>query len=169
MKNLMRSIVILSFLAALFLMGCTESNHSEKYNPILEKYVEYWNTSEFTGIEEIIHPDFEMRSTPEFKPEKGVDNFKEHVIKLRTAYPDFHMDIKELIFDSDKVAGLWTISATNTGAGMHPPTGKHIEVIGMSIIHFEEGKIRDEWVAGNSLFWMTQLGFELIPPKTDSE
>lgn len=73
------------------------------------------------------------------------------------------------VFDSDKVAGLWTITASNTGPGTHPPTGKHIKVMGMSIIHFEQGKIRDEWIASNNLFWMTQLGFILIPPKTDSE
>jgi len=169
MKFLMRFIVIFSFFAAFFLTGCTKSNHSEKLGPILGKYVEYWNTGEFIGIEEILHPDFEMRMTPEFEPEKGIDTFKENVIKWRTAYPDFNLDIKEWVFDSDKVAGLWTISATNTGEGTHPPTGKHIKVMGMSIIHFEAGKIRDEWISSNSLSWMTQLGFKLIPPKTDSE
>jgi predicted ester cyclase len=165
----MRTIVIFSLLAALFLTGCIKPDHSKKFSPMLEKYVEYWNTGEFLGIEEILHPDFEIRMTPEFKPEKGIENFKENIIKWRTAYPDFHIDIQELVFGSDKVAGLWTISATNTGAGTLPPTGKHIKIMGMSIIHFEEGKIKDEWIAGNNLSWMTQLGFKLIPPKTDPE
>lgn len=35
------------------------------------------------------------------------------------------------------------------GAGMHPPAGKHIKVMGISIVHFEEDKIRDEWIASN--------------------
>ena len=169
MKLQKQSIYIFSFLAVPFLTGCTKSNHSEKLKPQLEKYIEYWNTGEFMGIEETLHPDFEMRMTPEFESEKGIDTFKENIIKWRTAYPDFHIDIKEWVFDSDKVAGLWTISGTNTGSGTHPPTGKHIEVTGMSIIHFKEGKIRDEWIASNNLLWLTQLGFELIPPKTDSE
>ena len=34
-------------------------------------------------------------------------------------------------------------------AGTHPSTGKHIKVMGISIIHFEESKIRDEWIASN--------------------
>jgi predicted ester cyclase len=110
-----------------------------------------------------------LRMTPEFKPEKGIDIFKENIIKLRSAYPDFHIEIKELIYNSDKLAGLWTITATNTGVGTHPPTGKHIEVKGMSILHFEDGKIRDEWIANNNLFWMTQLGFKIMPPETDAE
>ena len=121
------------------------------------------------GIEETLHPDFEMRMTPEFESEKGIDTFKENIIKWRTAYPDFHIDSKEWVFNSDKVAGLCTISGTNTGPGTHPPTGKQIEVTGMSIVHFKEGKIRDEWIASNNLLWLTQLGFELIPPKYDTE
>jgi predicted ester cyclase len=169
MKISKLSIVILSFISALFLTGCTKSDHSEKLNTLLEKYVAYWNTGEFTGIEEVLHPDFELRMTPEFKPEKGIDIFKENIIKLRSAYPDFHIEIKELIYNSDKLAGLWTITATNTGVGTHPPTGKHIEVKGMSILHFEDGKIRDEWIANNNLFWMTQLGFKIMPPETDAE
>ncbi len=149
MKSLMQSTIIMFISLVMLLSGCTNRDPSEKLGPLLEKYVGYWNTGDFQGIEEILHPDFEIRMTPEFEPEKGIETFKETVIKWRTAYPDFHIDIKEWVFDSDKVAGLWTISATNTGAGTHPPTGEHIKIMGISIVHFEEGKIRDEWIASN--------------------
>ncbi len=169
MKYLMKSTIILFISSAMFLSGCTQRDSSEKLKPLLEKYVGYWNTGDFQGIEEVLHPDFELRMTPEFTPEKGIDTFQENIIKWRIAYPDFHIDINEWVFDSDKVSGFWTITATNTGPGTHPPTGKHIKVRGMSIVHFEEGKIRDEWIASNNLLWMTQLGFKLIPPDTDSK
>jgi predicted ester cyclase len=64
----------------------------------------------------------------------------------------------------DKIAALWTITATNTDPGSHPLTGKHVEVMGMSIIHFENGKIKDEWIASNDGYWLQQLGFKLAPP-----
>jgi len=163
MKFLIRSIIIFSFLAALFLSGCANLDPSEKLRPLLDKYVGYWNTGDFQGIEEVLHPNFEIRMTPEFEPERGIETFKETIIKLRTAYPDFTIEVNEWVFSTEKVAGLWTITATNN------ETGKHINVMGMSIIHFEEGKIRDEWIASNNLLWMTQLGYKLIPPKTDSE
>lgn len=95
MKFLIRSIFIFTFLSALFLTGCTKSNPSEKLSPLLEKYVGYWNTGDFQGIQEIVHPDFEMRMTPEFVPERGIETFKETVIKWRTAYPDFRIDVNE--------------------------------------------------------------------------
>lgn len=169
MKLRMQSIFIHTILSVFFLIGCTKSNSSQKLSPLLEKYIEYWNTGEFMGIEETLHPEFELRMSPDFEPEKGIVTFKETVIKWRTSYPDFHIDVNEWIYDSYKIAVRWTITATNTGPGSHPPTGKHIKVMGMSIIHFENGKIRDEWISSNDLLWMTQLGFNLTPPKTDSE
>lgn len=169
MKFMMRFIIILTIFSLLILTGCKKSNPSEKLGPLLEKYIAYWNTGEFLDIEETLHPDFELRMTPDFEPEKGIAAFKETVIKWRAAYPDFHIDVNEWIFDSDKIAGLWTITATNTGPGSHQPTGKKIKVMGMSIIHFEKGKIRDEWIASNNLLWMTQLGFNINPPKIDTE
>ncbi|MCF6171125.1 MAG: ester cyclase [Bacteroidales bacterium] len=169
MKYLTQSAIILVISSAVLLSGCTQRDPSEELRPLLEKYVGYWNTGNFQGIEEVLHPDFELRMTPEYTPEKGIGSFQESITKWRTAYPDFHIDIREWVFDSGKAAALWTITATNNGPGTHPPTGKHIKVSGMSIVHFEDGKIRDEWIASNDLLWMTQLGFKLIPPKTDSD
>ncbi len=139
----------------------TSNPSPEKTRSLIEKYVGYWNTGDFQGIEEVLHPDFEIRMTPDFKPEKGIETFKKNVVKWRTTYPDFHIDVNEWIFANDKFAGLWTITATHTG--------KHINVTGMSIIHFQEGKIKDEWIASNNLLWMTQLGYKIIPPGKKSD
>lgn len=167
MKSQTQSFRIFLMLSVIFLIGCTQTDHSKKLSPILEKYIEYWNTGEFQNIEEILHPDFELRMTPEFKPERGIENFKNSVLKWRTAYPDFFLTVNEYLFDKNKIAALWTISATNTGAGVHPPTGKHVEVMGMSIIHFENGKIKDEWIASNNQYWLQQLGFRMVAPTTE--
>jgi predicted ester cyclase len=69
-----------------------------------------------------------------------------------------------MIIDADKVAGIWTITGTNTGHGSTPPTGKSIEVKGISILHFKDGKIVDEWISGNELLWFQQLGYTLKSP-----
>jgi predicted ester cyclase len=103
--------------------------------------------------------------TPEFNATTGIDSLKQLVTYYRTAYPDFHITVDEEIYSEDRVALLWTINATNTGPGIYPPTGKQINLQGMSIYHFSEGKIFDEWVAGNNLLWFQQLGFTLSPPE----
>lgn len=145
-------------------LGCQKKPSSQNLKPIIDKYVEFWNTGNFAGIEEILHPEFELRMTPKFEPETGIESFKESVIKWRKAYPDFHIVVDEIIYGINKVAARWTITATNTGEGWHPPTGKQVKVPGISIIHFEEGKIKDEWIAGNNGYWLQQLGFKMVSP-----
>ena len=107
--------------------------------------------------------------TPKFEAEKGIELFKESVTRLRKAYPDFNIEMNEIVYDIDKAAARWTITATNTGEGSFPPTGKHVEVIGISIVHFENGKIKDEWIASNNIYWLQQLGFSIVPPSGDQK
>ena len=78
--------------------------------------------------------------------------------------PQVLITVDDEIYSKNKAAIIWTIKATNTGPGIYPPTGKKINVQGMSIYHFTNGKIFDEWIAGNNLLWYQQLGFTLTPP-----
>ena len=102
--------------------------------------------------------------TPKYEVEAGIDLFKENVSKWRQAYPDFTIAVDEIFYTKDKAAARWTITATNTGEGWHPPTDKKVIVSGISIIHFLDGKIKDEWIASNNGYWMHQLGFKIVPP-----
>lgn len=168
MKHLIQSprfnLIPFLLIAILIFAGCERKNPAVELVPAIAKYVDFWNTGNFDGIEEILHPDFELRMTPTFEPEKGIEAFKESITNIRTAYPDFHLTVDELIFAEDAVAARWTITAANTGPGKSPPTGKKVEVSGISIIHFSEGKIADEWIAANNLHWLQQLGYTLTPP-----
>jgi steroid delta-isomerase-like uncharacterized protein len=146
------------------MLGCQRPDPSTDLKPIINTYIEVWNTGDLDALDEIVDPQFEYRITPEFEAHTGIDSLKQLVTYYRTAYPDFHISVDEEIYTSDKVALIWTINATNTGPGIFPPTGKHINVQGMSIYHFTDGKISDEWIAGNNLLWFQQLGFTLTPP-----
>jgi predicted ester cyclase len=130
----------------------------------LDKYVEYWNTGHFDGIENVLCEDYEMLVSPNYEPLKGIESFKQYILRMRTAYPDFHLMIDERVCEKDKFASIWSIEATNTGQGSIPATGKTIKGQGISVIHLKEGKIKDEWIASNNLLWMTQLGYTFIPP-----
>ena len=162
----MKKIIIFfsSTLYIFFLSSCSHSCPKEELEPIIDQYVKYWNTGEFVNIDKILHPEFELRMTPKYEAEKGIDLFKKNVIKWRTAYPDFHIVVKEKFCTNKEAAGIWEITATNTGEGSHPPTGKSIRITGMSIFHFLDGKIKDDWIDSNNLYWLSQLGFELKPP-----
>ena len=163
MNSNLKIICGLLLLITIF-VNCTNQSPTVKYKSLIEKYVNMWNTGNFDEIETILHPEFELRMTPKFKAEKGIESFKNSISKWREAYPDFNIKLHEIICDKDSAAARWTISATNTGPGRRPPTGKHVEVMGISIVHFIDGKIKDEWIASNNIDWLTQLGYKLVPP-----
>ncbi len=169
MKNQFRLLAIAS--ALVFISSCSSRNidNQVQYGLMIEQYVNYWNSGQFNDIDQLLCEDFELRMTPEFEPERGITTFKNSVTYWRTAYPDFHLAIEESIFSNDAATLRWRITATNTGPGSHPPTGKRIEVPGISVFHFEEGKIKDEWIASNNYYWLLQLGFTLEVPPFDEK
>ncbi|MEJ2049704.1 MAG: ester cyclase [Calditrichota bacterium] len=164
----MKIVFTILFTLLVSQFNCTTEKSSAEYQPLIDAYLSFWNTGNFDGIDQVLPPDFELRMTPKFEPEKGIETFKQELIKLRTAYPDFHITVDESFFDTDKFAVRWTITGTNTGTGSHPPTGKAINVSGISIIHFQNGKIKDEWIASNNLYWLEQLGYKLESPFTEN-
>ena len=148
----------------ILILGCAKQSNIEFQEKLVDEYVHYWNTGNFEGIEEVLHPEFELITTPKYNAVIGIEKFKETITKWRTAYPDFHIKLDEEIYGSDEGAVRWTIIATHTGRGNMPPTGKRVEVKGISLFHIMDGKIKDEWIAGNDLHWLRQLGFTLVPP-----
>jgi predicted ester cyclase len=152
-----------SLFSLLLIAGCAQPEPAARLGPLVDGYVRAWNTGEFTGLEEIVSNQFELRMTPRFDPILGLDSLKKNITKIRAAYPDFHISLDEVIYAPDAVTARWTIRATNSGPGERPPTGKTVVVPGMSIIHISGGKITDEWIAGNDLSWAQQLGYTLEP------
>jgi steroid delta-isomerase-like uncharacterized protein len=157
---------ILLLLSIIFLnFNCWHVNPEERYKKIMDQYLEAWNTGNVDLLDKVVTTDFQLRMTPRYKPVKGLDSLKYEIKNLRTTYPDFHINVHEIIYALHAVTVRWTITATNSGPGRMPPTGKAVDVPGMSILHIKDSKITDEWIAGNNLLWMEQLGFQLLAPQ----
>ncbi|MEW6509783.1 MAG: ester cyclase [Bacteroidota bacterium] len=155
----------LVLLVALSFAGCVKPDPSVALKPLVDRYVLAWNTGDVKGLEEIVSSDFQLRMTPGFEPTRGIDSLKSAIAYWRTAYPDFTITLDEVIYTQSVIAARWTIKATNSGPGSSPPTGKTVVVPGMSLLHVAEGKLVDEWIAGNDLSWMQQLGYSFAPPQ----
>jgi predicted ester cyclase len=65
---------------------------------------------------------------------------------LRTAFPDLHFEMEELIAEGDAVAGRLTMSGTHEGPLMGtPPTGRSVRQDHMHFVRFEDGKAVEHW------------------------
>lgn len=78
---------------------------------------------------------------------------------LRTAIPDLHYTIEDVIAEGDTVAGRVTMSGTHHGPYMGiPPTGRSFRVAEMHFVRFRDGKGIEHRAVRDDLGMMRQLG-----------
>ena len=81
---------------------------------------------------------------------------------FRTAFPDWRMEIAELVAEGNTVVGRFHCSGTNQGEFKRiPPTGKRMEVDEVYFLRVEDGKFVYFWGIEDDLARMRQLG--LLP------
>ena len=90
--------------------------------------------------------------------ERGPEDVKRFQGEFHSAFSDFHINIEEQIAEGDKVVSRYTMRGTHQGdfRGM-APTGKEIEIKGVTIFRFsEEGKVVETWDSYDQLSLMRQ-------------
>ena len=79
--------------------------------------------------------------------------------EFRSAFPDWHEEIVQVIAEGDAVAGRFLCSGTHRGEFLgEDPTGKRMEVEEVFFMRVEDGRFVDFWALEDSLNRMRQLG-----------
>jgi hypothetical protein len=158
-------LILLTLIALSLFLSCAKQNYSEKINPLLDKYVEAWNTGNLSLLNGVVDSSFELRKIPDFKPMRGIKYLEDYIVGSRTVVPDFFLKETEKLFISDTAVILcWNLTGTYKGESDLPPTGSKIDISGFSVIYFNSSKLTGEWIAFSDLTWVKQLGFSLVPP-----
>ena len=91
----------------------------------------------------------------------GREGFKQFFAELTSAFPDAHIEPAHMVTDDEHVVVAYTLSGTHEGDfnGISP-TGKKIEVRGVQIGRFEDGKIVERWGSSDELGILKQLGID---------
>ena len=132
----------------------------------LEEGYSKWN---FDAWDEICVADLVLHQSP-WPDRTSLEALKQGDSANRIAFPDGRLVIEDMIAEGDKVVARTTFSATHTGQwGELAPTGKHASTTGIMIFRLAEGKIVEAWYNVDFLGVHLQLGFELVPPKRESE
>ena len=89
----------------------------------------------------------------------GPEGFKEFIGMMRTAFPDLHVTVEDLIAEGDTVAARFTMRGTFKGELMGvAPTGRQLTFPEAVFIRFENGKEVEATAYGNMLSFNEQLG-----------
>ena len=131
---------------------------TEQNKDVVRRFLEeVWNAGNLDVVDELIAPDYVNHTDPGQPP--GPEGVKPLVTQFRSAFPDVHNAIEDVVAEEDRVAVRVTLVGTHTGEWTgRPPTGSAFSVEGMRLYRLTGGKIAEMWSATDSLTMLRQLG-----------
>lgn len=119
---------------------------------------EAFNRGNLEALDDILDPGYVDHNAPSGTP-PGPEGIKHMVAGFRLAFPDVHMTIEDQIAEGDRVATRYTFRGTHLGDLMGiPPSGRRVEMSGITIARMTNGKMTEGWVVYDLLGLMQQIG-----------
>jgi steroid delta-isomerase-like uncharacterized protein len=125
---------------------------------------EVYNQHQWSVFQELVTPDY-LVHVPSGESAQGLREIQE---AFRSAFPDSHYTITQILGEGDLVAFQWIATGTHQKAIGHltaefalPATGQNVIVTGASLIRFEGDKIAEQWNHWDTHQLLQQIG----PPK----
>ncbi len=145
-------IVVLPVLAILMLSADVLAQPSARDNgATVRRYFDMLNSGDLDAMNAIMTADVVFRNPPAVV--RGVDALRKVLAGLRAAVPDLRFTLEDEFGEGDKVATRWVMTGTQGTRKM--------DVTGMDIFLFADGKIKEVWVNMDTLARARQLG--LVP------
>ena len=104
-----------------------------------------WNRGDVDAVDRYLADEYTIHSDPGDPWDGAVLSraaFKERLVASRAPFPDLRFDLAEVIAQGDRVAIAWNMRGTQTGPlGALAATGRPIDVQGMTVYYFRDGRI----------------------------
>jgi steroid delta-isomerase-like uncharacterized protein len=116
------------------------------------------NAGDIAGFGDLVADDFvEHQGLPALPTKEGTLEFFR---VLLAAFPDWRMNVEDLIAGGDKAVARVKVTGTHKGEFMGvPPTGTRVDVELIDIMGFDSaGLVREHWGVADMLSLMQQLG-----------
>lgn len=91
---------------------------------------------------------------------RGLEAAKQFAATYREAFPDLQTAIEDQVAEGDKVVSRFSSKGTHLGEteDFGPATGNRIEITGITIDRFADGRIVEEWTNFDALGMLQQIG-----------
>jgi ubiquinone/menaquinone biosynthesis C-methylase UbiE/predicted ester cyclase len=100
------------------------------------------------GIASVYHPEFVDHVNR--LTYRGHEGARRSVALYLELFPDLRFDVEEQVSEGDRVASRWTLRGTHRG--------RQVELRGIVISRFDDGRIIEDWAASDTLELVRQLG-----------
>jgi steroid delta-isomerase-like uncharacterized protein len=91
---------------------------------------------------------------------QGLEEAKQFYSMYLSAFPDLNVTVEDVLAEGDNVDSRYTVRGTHQGEieEFGSPTGRQVEIKGITIHRIEGGKIVEEWERYDNLGVLQQLG-----------
>ena len=144
---------------------------SEENKALARRFLEEaFNEGNLGLADEIFASDYVLHDPTNPEEMRGPEGAKQFVQMYRSAFPDSHVTVEDLIAEGDKVVTRFRGRGTHQGElfGI-PPSGNQVEVSGITISRFEGGKFVEDWTNSDTLGLMQQIGAIPEPGQEEEE
>lgn len=132
----------------------------EKNKAAQEKFGEAITSGKLELIRDVVADDV-VDHDPAPSQGPGPQGYIDFFSTVRNAFPDFDVEVEQMVTDEDHVSFAYTASGTHKGEFLGvAPTGKKISWRGMQIGRFENGKLKERWGSSDELGILKQCGVE---------
>jgi steroid delta-isomerase-like uncharacterized protein len=112
-----------------------------------------------TAPDLVEHQDF----GPDHAP--GAEGVRAVIASLRRAFPDFHLQIEDMVVSGDTAWARMTATGTHEGPFMgHPPSLRRMRIDVFDVIRVADGRMVEHWGVPDRLGVLRQLGLLAPPP-----
>lgn len=134
---------------------------------VLQLYEEVWNRGNLDFVNAAVAENFQDHPSKRFYsvPNSGRAAISEAAKHFRAALPDFHYQMIQIVSEGDRVYHLGRITGTHAAPFFQvPPSGKPINITGITGYRFENGKIVESWGIMDIAGLMQQMGMVPAAP-----
>ncbi len=140
---------------------------AEENKAIYLRTVEYQNAGDLEASLAFTAPDALFNGQP-----FGREGDRQRHEMLAAAFPDTHYDIQELVAEGDTLVARWRMTGTHEGDLVGrtmtiPPTGKRIDLWGMSLYRMEDGMAKEIWESFDMMEFLGQWGVLQSPGQSE--
>ncbi len=128
-------------------------------NLVRRLFEEVWNKGNLQVTDDLLTPNYAHHdsSTPDLG--RGPEGEKKRATLYHTAFPDLRLTVEDIIAEGETVVARWSCRGTHKGdLNGIAPTGKRVNITGISIARFTNGKMSEGFVHWDALSLMQQLG-----------
>jgi steroid delta-isomerase-like uncharacterized protein len=125
---------------------------------LVRDYAEMWSDHDASRIPDIVSESF-RGELPKVQTLHGQEDLEAYMNEFTAAFPDFQVEITDMIASGDMVMaeGIYTMTHEGEFNGI-PPTEREVEIRAMTKFRIEDGKIQEHWDYHDRQEMLEQLG-----------